>query len=270
MPPSILDQITPVVLTYNEAPNIGRCLDKLTWAHRVLLIDSGSTDDTLAIAARYGQVEVVHRPFDTFADQCNFALTQVASDWVLSMDCDYILTDELIAELGHLSSAVDGYEASFIYCIHGHRLRATLYPPRTVLYRRAKARYHNEGHGHRVAIDGRVARLAGRIEHDDRKPLARWLGSQQRYARIEADHLLSVSHASLGRNDRIRLMGWPAPILVFFYTLLAKGCLFDGWPGWLYVLQRVAAETMIALEIVDRRVAGGVGRAAGPISARKA
>ena len=49
-------------------------------------------------------------------------------------------------------------------------------------------------------------------------------------------------------------MAWPAPILVFLYTLITKRCVLDGWAGWLYVLQRTLAETMIALEIVDRRL----------------
>ena len=49
-------------------------------------------------------------------------------------------------------------------------------------------------------------------------------------------------------------MAWPSPILVFLYTLLAKGCILDGWPGWFYVLQRTLAETMIAIELVDRRL----------------
>jgi hypothetical protein len=49
-------------------------------------------------------------------------------------------------------------------------------------------------------------------------------------------------------------MGWPAPILVFLYTLIVKRCALDGWVGWLYVLQRTLAEVALALEIVDRRV----------------
>jgi hypothetical protein len=60
--------------------------------------------------------------------------------------------------------------------------------------------------------------------------------------------------STLRRSDRIRRAGWPAPILVFFYTLIWKGCILDGWPGWLYVLQPVFAESMIAIEIIDRRV----------------
>jgi hypothetical protein len=97
--------------------------------------------------------------------------------------------------------------------------------------------------------------LRARVDHDDRKPLSRWLASQQKYAMLEAGHLLSKPSAMLSRADRIRLMAWPAPTLVFFYTLIIKRCILDGWPGWLYVLQRTFAETLIALEIVDRRLA---------------
>jgi hypothetical protein len=52
----------------------------------------------------------------------------------------------------------------------------------------------------------------------------------------------------------VRLLGWPAPILVFLYTLIIKRCALDGWAGWLYVLQRTFAEIALALEIVDRRM----------------
>jgi acetyl-CoA C-acetyltransferase len=83
------------------------------------------------------------------------------------------------------------------------------------------------------------------------------LASQQKYAKLEADHLLAAPRAVLRRTDHIRLMGWPAPLLVFFYTLIAKRCILDGWPGWLYVLQRMLAETMIAVEVVDRRLRFG-------------
>ena len=57
----------------------------------------------------------------------------------------------------------------------------------------------------------------------------------------------------LSQTDRIRLRAWPAPILVLLYVLLVKGCILDGWPGWFYALQRMLAEIMIALEIIDRK-----------------
>jgi glycosyltransferase involved in cell wall biosynthesis len=249
------DQITPLIITFNEAPNIGRTLDKLLWARRIVVIDSGSTDETIAMLRRYPQVVIIHHPFESFAAQCNFGLQQVESPWVLSLDADYEVGDDLVAELKSLQPPdhVAGYRSRFVYRIHGRALRGTLYPPRTVLYRRDMALYRNEGHGHRVAVDGEVRTLAGVIYHDDRKPLGRWFATQLRYAHEEAAYLMEGSGGTLTHADRIRLMGL-APIAVFFYTLIAKACVLDGWPGWYYALQRVVAEALIALEILDRRL----------------
>jgi glycosyltransferase involved in cell wall biosynthesis len=253
---NVLDKITPLVLSFNEAPNIARTFDKLRWAHRIIVIDSGSTDGTIELLRSYNQVELIFRPFTDFASQCNFGLTQISTPWVLSLDADYQLSDEIIREIQLLSPQDDtyGYRAGFIYSVCGRPLRGTLYPPRVVLYRTGSATYKNEGHGHRVSLSGRVLPLASKIYHDDRKSLARWFQSQQRYAREEALYLISADSATLAPADKLRLAAWPAPIAVFVYTLIVKGCLLDGWPGWFYVLQRVFAEIMISLEIIDKRL----------------
>lgn len=254
----MLDQITPLILTYNEAPNIARTMSKLLWARRIVVIDSGSTDETLSMLRAYSQAEVIQRPFTDFATQCNFGLTQVNTPWVLSLDADYELSDALIEEIGsHAdSNEIAGYRARFIYRIYGRALRGTFYPPRVVLYRKEKASYRNEGHGHRVSVQGEIRALSGVIYHDDRKSLARWLASQQRYAIEEARYLAETPTRALTRGDRIRRMGWPAPLGVLFCTLFAKGCILDGWPGWFYALQRLVAEALIALAIVERRLLG--------------
>ena len=259
----IADQLTVMILTFNEEQNIARTLDALKWARQILIIDSGSTDATLDIAARYPRARVVTRKFDSFAEQCNFGLATIGTPWVLSLDADYELTPAIAAEIRALTpeQEVSGYRAGFIYRMFGRPLRAALYPPRVVLYRRERARYRDEGHGHRVTIGGEVRDLRGSIYHDDRKPLSRWFVSQQDYAQREADYLLSTPRAELKRSDRIRLMGWPAPMFVFLYTLFWKGCILDGWPGWLYVLQRSLAEIMIAIEVVDRRLRAASGAA---------
>jgi glycosyltransferase involved in cell wall biosynthesis len=255
----MLTDITPLVITCNEAPNLRRTLSKLVWAQRVVVIDSGSSDETIDILRTYANIEVFHRPFVDFADQCNFGISQVRTSWVLSLDADYELSDALVTELKSLvpAQATSGYYAKFIYRIYGRPLRGSLYPARTVLYRKVHAIYRNEGHGHRVSVSGDVLPLNAPIYHDDRKSLAHWFGSQQRYAREEAEHLLSTSRATLSSADRIRLAAWPAPFVVFVYTLLIKGCLLDGWPGWFYALQRALSETLICLEIIDRRLTIG-------------
>jgi glycosyltransferase involved in cell wall biosynthesis len=255
----MIDAITPLLITLDEAPNIIRTLDKLSWARRIVVVDSGSVDGTLDMLARYPGVDRFDRPFDSFAEQCNFGLAQVRTEWVLSLDADYELSDELVRELADLKQPemVAGFRASFVYRINGRALRGTLYPPRTVLHRVQGAHYENLGHGHRVVVPGVVRTLRGTIYHDDRKPLSRWLASQQRYAHVEAGYLLNATPHSLSLSDRIRRMAWPAPIIVFLYVLIAKGCLLDGWHGWYYALQRLLAETLIALEIIDQRLRRG-------------
>ena len=252
---SVDQQISAVVLTFNEEENLERTLSKLKWVSEVILVDSGSTDRTLEIAAKYCNVKVVTRKFDSFAGQCNYALSKVATSWVLSIDADYELSDYLISEIGQLRDAAGtaGYRVGFVYRIFGRPLRGSLYPPRTILFRRDKAEYRNEGHGHRVAIKGAVQDLRGKVFHDDRKPLGRWFGSQIKYALLEAEHLCAANRDSLHWADRIRLVPGLAPVLVGLYVLFVKGCVIDGRIGIYYTLQRVVAEALLSIALFDRR-----------------
>jgi len=75
----MLEQITPLILTYNEENNINRTLEKLKWANKIIVIDSYSTDTTLEILSQYPQVKVFQRKFDTHATQWNYGLEKVAT-----------------------------------------------------------------------------------------------------------------------------------------------------------------------------------------------
>lgn len=255
---SLLDQTSVLILTYNEAPNLARTLQPLSGFRDVVVLDSGSTDGTLDIVAAAPNARALHRPFDTHAAQWNHGLSGcgITSEWVLALDADYVLGPQVIAEIAALQPAAEvaGYRLSFRYCIHGRPLSGTLYPPVIALYRRARARYVQAGHTQRLDLEGTIGHLVHKADHDDRKPLARWLQSQQAYARLEAAHLLGAEPGDLRVSDRVRRMMVPAPFLVFFYTLIAKRCILDGWRGWFYVLQRVLAEALIALELLDGRL----------------
>lgn len=250
-----LDSITPMILAWNEAANIERCLEAVRWADRVLVIDAMSTDATLEICAKFSNVEVIQREFDTFAAQANFGLSHVRTEWVLSLDADYVVPSEWSTTIGALGDGeVAGYSTPFVYCVFGRPLRGSVYPPRTTLYRRAAATYENDGHAHRVRISGPVQLLDVRICHDDRKPLSRWFMAQVRYAREEADKLASTPVAEMTMPDRIRCRIILAPALMSAYCLFVRGCILDGWPGWYYVLQRACAETMLSIELLDRKL----------------
>ncbi|MFN7716224.1 MAG: glycosyltransferase family 2 protein [Pseudanabaenaceae cyanobacterium] len=265
----MIEQIQPLILTYNEAPNIARTLAKLSWAKRIVVIDSFSTDETLEILAQCPQVVVYQRKFDDFANQCNYGLTQITAPWVLSIDADYVLSDALITELHSLaeqglltdsnltdSSAksgvkYDGYWVDLRYCVMGQQLRSTILPPRQVLYRRSQGQYFQDGHAHRLHLDGTAGRLRGCINHDDRKDLARWLWAQQRYTKIEAEKLLTTPFNQLKLVDRLRTYKVITPLLIFFYCLVWKGGVWDGWSGWYYAWQRMLAEILTALYLIE-------------------
>lgn len=248
--------LTPLVLSYNEQENITRTLAALSWAEEVVLVDSFSTDATLELVrAAHSNVRVVQRKFDTHTAQWNFGLDQVHTPWVLTLDADYEVSPELGAEIARLQpdDAVAGYAARFRFRVFGRPLRASVYPPRTVLFRRDRARYREDGHTQLLATDGPVRSLANVIYHDDRKPLSRWLQSQDRYMFIEAPHLLAASAPDLSWQDRLRRRALLAPALIFFYLMFSRGLILDGWPGWYYVFQRVLAETLLALRIIVER-----------------
>ena len=96
------DQITPLILTYNEAPNIERTLSRLKWAREIVVIDSFSTDETCDLARKLPQTRILQREFDSFAQQCNFGLQQIRTEWVLSLDADYLLSEGFVAEVKDL------------------------------------------------------------------------------------------------------------------------------------------------------------------------
>lgn len=250
---SIAENITPLILTFNEINNIDRTLQGLKWANKIVVIDSYSTDETLEVLYSYSQVQVFQRKFDSFAGQCNYGLEKIESEWVLSLDADYVLTDALINEIKSLASEsdVDSYSVSFKYCVFGKPLRGTLLPPRKVLYRKEKATYKDDGHAHRVCIEGKSAMLSSHIYHDDRKPLSRWLWAQDRYMVIEVKKLLDTPMSELSWGDRIRKQKLFAPLIILFYCLIFKGGILDGWHGWYYALERVLAEILLAIRLIE-------------------
>lgn len=250
--------MTALILTANEEANIGRTLDRLRWMSEVVILDSGSTDRTLEIAASYSNVRVVIRAFDSHAEQWTFGFARcgIDAEWILGLDADFLLSDTLIAELQVLEPppGVSAFSVNFSYSVFGRELRGSLYPSKPVLMRRNRTRFAQDGHTQVCVTDDGIAKLEGHIVHDDRKPLGRWLQSQSRYMAKEADKLLATDRATLALPDRLRLMLVIAPLAACVYTLLVRGCILDGWPGIYYATERTVAEAILSLELMKRRL----------------
>lgn len=248
--------ITPVILTYNEAPNLARTLERLRWADQVVVLDSFSTDDTEQIARSHPNTVFHQRTFDDHAKQWNYGVNLAKTEWVLSLDADYVLQPGLVSELESLEPdpAACAYYIRFRYCVFGKPLRASLYPSRAALFRKGRCRYVLDGHTQRLEIDGATASLENGIDHDDRKPLSRWLWSQDRYAAAEVDKLLGAPADSLSMQDKLRRLVVVAPFAALIYSLLIRGTVLDGPAGWHYAFQRMTAELILSLRLLERKL----------------
>jgi hypothetical protein len=248
-----LDDITPVILTRDEEPNIGRTLGQLTWAREIVIVDSFSTDATVAIAGTFPNVRLVQRAFDEHAKQWTHALQQVRTAWFLALDADHFVPGDFVRELAALETAgVRGFRAPFRYAVNGKVLRTSLYPPRVVLAMKAHATFWQDGHTQRIAIDGETGMMSTAIIHDDRKSFRSFLERQRRYMRAEAEKLRALDPRSLGLTGRVRKLIVVAPLAVLVQTLFVKGLILDGTAGLRYAWERFVAELMLSRELLRR------------------
>lgn len=99
------NRVSVFIITYNEEKIIGKCLEKLSWADEILVVDSGSSDRTVEICERLG-AKVIYNKFENFGKQKQFALDQTKNNWVLSLDADEVLSDVLINELQNFDASL--------------------------------------------------------------------------------------------------------------------------------------------------------------------
>ncbi len=251
-----LDQVTALVLTYNEAPNIGRTLDTLRWAPRVVVLDSGSTDDTETIARRYDNVWWVVRPFDHHGEQWRFGIfeTGISTPYVLTLDADHQVPDRFVRELDEqfLPGCFDGGIAAFEYRFFGHPLRGSLYPPKIVVFRKDRVAVTQPGHTQELSVPGPVYRFRVPLVHDDRKSVDRFVSGQLGYSRLEAARLGQTPAHSWVNSLRRSFLA--APVLAL-YAYLRAGGPFRGAAAARYAYERATFECLLALRLTTERLA---------------
>jgi glycosyltransferase involved in cell wall biosynthesis len=243
-------RVTPVILTRDEEANIGRTLEGLAWADDVVIVDSGSTDATERIARGFPRVRWFVRPFDTHAQQWEFAIhrTGVKTDYVLALDADYGVTSPFVAEMEErfLSAEFAGGVAGFEYRLNGRPLAGSVYPAKVVLFRPDRVHVSQPGHTQEIRVDGPTYNFAARLVHDDRKPLERFVTSQLAYARLEAARL---STSTSGRwQDRLRRLGL-MPVVAGLAAYFRGGGPFNGRAARRYAYERILFESLLALRL---------------------
>jgi len=260
--------ITPVILTWNEAPNIGRGLESVRWADRVVVVDSGSTDETEAIARSFGNVAWFTRPFDTHGRQWAFAIGETAIDtpYVLALDADYRVPAAFVDECleRFLPGHYDGAVAGFDYEVLGRTLMGSVYPAKPVLFRPSALRIEQPGHTQEMHVEGTVYTFQSRLIHDDRKPVTRFVNSQLEYSRLEALRLARGGHRWQDRVRRLGLM----PLVAGVAAYLRAGGPRRGAAALRYAYERVTFECLLAMRVLQDRTAPGPTEAVQPEGSR--
>ena len=244
-----------LILTKDEEPNIGRVLDKLKWLESIIILDSDSSDRTVEIVQSFTNTRIYKRAFDSHAAQWNYGLSLLNGEWVLSLDADYILSnefaEEVIQKIGSAQDDKSAYCAHFKFLVFGKPLIKDNTTPRPVLFKRLKCKYYDDGHTQRLAIDGPSGEFKSFILHDDRKSLSRWLDNQSKYSVKECEKLIQADDGQLSFTSKLRKNKVLAPIFVFFYCLIVQRALFAGWRGWHYTLERTIVEMLLALRLIE-------------------
>jgi glycosyltransferase involved in cell wall biosynthesis len=225
-----MPRLSAIVITKNEAANIAACLDSVAFCDERIVVDSGSDDDTVAIAQARGAA-VHHHAWEGFGKQKQVALSHATGDWVLLIDADERVTPALAAQIRDAAARADadGYEMPRLSTFLGRPMRHSGWYPDYILrlFRRGKARISDDLVHERVICEGAVSRLTEPLLHFPVTTLESALSRVDRYSTANAQMLVQsgrrVSFAS----------GFLHGLFTFFKTYILRAGFLDGREGFL-------------------------------------
>jgi glycosyltransferase involved in cell wall biosynthesis len=225
-----MPRLSAIVITKNEAANIAACLDSVAFCDERIVVDSGSDDDTVAIAQAHGAT-VHHHPWQGFGKQKQAALSHATGDWVLLIDADERVTSALAAQIQKAIAqpTADGYEMPRLSTFLGRPMRHSGWYPDYILrlFRRGKARISDDLVHERVICEGAVSRLTEPLLHFPVTTLESALSRVDRYSTANAQMLVAsgrrVSFAS----------GFLHGLFTFFKAYILRAGFLDGREGFL-------------------------------------
>jgi glycosyltransferase involved in cell wall biosynthesis len=228
--------LTVTVITKNEAAHIDACLASVAWADEVLVVDCGSTDDTV-VRARAAGARVIVRDWPGYSAQKNFAAGEASHDWILSVDADERVTAGLAAEIRSLLASADppacvGYRVPRVTWHLGRWIRTTdWFPdPQLRLYDRRRARWTARRVHESVAIDagqGPAGRLSHELEHYAYRDIHHHLETMNRYTTLAAEEMHAAGRRASGLDLALH------PVAAFLRNYLLRRGILDGAPGFI-------------------------------------
>lgn len=255
------DPISVLIPVRNEAANLAACLASVAWCDDIVVVDSGSTDDTCGIARRAGARVVDFEWNGAFPKKKNWALAHVPwkHDWIFIIDADERATPELAIAM-RAALAKNQHQGFYVnrrfWFLDGWLNHCGYYPSWNLrFFRRTLGRYEqpaatantgsgdNEVHEH-VELDGSAGYLDGEMEHHAFPDIATWMEKHNRYSNWEARLQLEARtgdesglEPGLARKRRLRRLAWSLPCrptLRFFYHYVWRAGFLDGYRGYVF------------------------------------
>ena len=224
--------LSAVIITLNEEANIRACLESVSFADEIVVLDSGSVDRTLEICREYTD-KVFFRAWEGYPSQRNAAHDLASGDWILSLDADERVTPELAREIaGAVSRPDDKYDGYYLdykvfwkdkWLRHGG-----FYPERHLrLFRRGRGAYGDRAVHEAVRVHGPVGRLKGHVKHFTYVSISDYLARMDRYSTLSAEEYYRQGRMT----GPLRMTGRAFFNFLSMY-ILRRGFL-DGWEGFL-------------------------------------
>ncbi|MBC7802876.1 MAG: glycosyltransferase family 2 protein [Candidatus Parcubacteria bacterium] len=246
-------RLSVVLITQNAAAQLPDCLASVAFADEVVVIDSGSNDDTVALAERYG-ARVVAKEWLGFGRQKQFAVEQASNDWVLCLDADERVSPELAASLVRIleSPAAAVYRMARRNRFLGRWLRhGEGYPDWSArLFDRRHARWSDDTVHEKLLYAVSPGTLEGELLHESAEDLGRYLEKQNRYSSLAA-----VELHRRGRQASVATL-LLSPMVRFFKFYVMRLGFLDGFPGLVHISIGCMNSFMKYAKLVELRQAG--------------
>lgn len=220
-------KISVVIITKNEEENIVACLETVKWADEIIIVDSLSTDRTVELAKNYTD-KVFSRPFKNYADQKNFAGQQASQPWILSIDADERVLDELKKEIIGIvkQDKIDGCRIPRLDYMFGKIIKygGWYFQPHIRLFKTDKAQWFGEVH-ESVIVNGKVGSLKNPLLHYSHLTISHFVQKLDCYTTIEAN----ANHQKGIKPNIFNILF--IPWVVFLYKYFYKLGFLDGIHG---------------------------------------
>jgi glycosyltransferase involved in cell wall biosynthesis len=228
--------LSVALITRNEEDNLERTLGTVAWADEIVVVDSGSSDRTEEIARKF-HARFFDEPWNGFSVQKNSALEKCSSDWVLALDADEALSDELakaIWEMLHNEAAPDGYFLARRNLFLGRWIKhGGFYPdPKLRLFRRGSAEFEARPVHEKVHFVGKTGRLKGDMVHYAYPTLASYIEHMDRYSTLGG--AVAAGNGKPGKSvASFTVHVLVNPLATFFYNYFLRLGFLDGREGLL-------------------------------------